>query len=662
MSPANSMPAAFTISRTGSTARSVSPAATILFASVPRGVILTLTLSAMPSRGKRSVLSQMPLVLPGTATVFALSRTCLKASTVLTSGFGVPARTATPRGTRARSTSVPATIFFAAISSLRPSRERITTLAGTPRASCVAIVCGPVPCDAPDPVVTLMRVVRSNSGSSCSYAPLNPPEIRTFNCCADAAAGPSRMAKITTEKVFIMGSSPARSCVRRNYRSCPRHHPSTHQRGYAHWSSGLTNRSTSRSEGGPPRTDQLTGGKDDHARNEEKKYRDCQIGMLLEFPDTFIQPRRSPKKDRAYEQENRDGGGQERHDFEDHRCSHCRLSGTPPRSLHLQIEALDQGRPLSLFNVDLGGIFRGRAGRRLGAFAQHSLPHLLGHHGGAQFARQPLDDRGRRAGGCREPVANGGGETRYRRFGNRRYIGQKRGAVRRRDRQREQLAGFDLTQDRRERQHHHRDMAADEIADRLAVALIGDTSEFDPCAADEHLGCHVADGARYEAIVDLAGIGLGVGNQLGGRARRQRRMHREHARLPADQPDRGEVLARIVAGVGIERRIDIERTGIGEQDGVAIGRALGDRPRRDGAAGAAAVLHYDLMTEPAGHLLGNDARQRIVAAAGGKGHHQHDRTCGIVLRCDRRRGGENRCERRSRDGKTAVHHSPLALN
>src|SRR5262249_29158842 len=92
-------------------------------------------------------------------------------------------------------------IFCAAISSLRPSLERITTLAGTPRASFAAIVCGPVPCDAPDPVVTLMPVVRSNSGNSFSYAPLNPPDIRTFSC-ADAATGQNNsVVKITNEKV-----------------------------------------------------------------------------------------------------------------------------------------------------------------------------------------------------------------------------------------------------------------------------------------------------------------------------------------------------------------------------------------------------------------------------------------------------------------------------
>jgi hypothetical protein len=95
------------------------------------------------------------------------------------------------------------------------------------------------------------------------------------------------------------------------------------------------------------------------------------------------------------------------------------------------------------------------------------------------------------------------------------------------------------------------------------IALIGDTSELDAGAAGEHLGGHLADGARYKAIVDLAGIGLGVGNQFGRRARRQRRMHRQHARLPTDQPDRSELLTRIVAGIGIERRIDTERAGIG---------------------------------------------------------------------------------------------------
>ena len=76
----------------------------------------------------------------------------------------------------------------------------------------------------------------------------------------------------------------------------------------------------SRSERRPPRPDQLAGGKNDHAGDEEQKDRDRQVGLLLEFPKTFIDPRRSSKKDRAYEEVKRDGGGEEGYDFEDHRC------------------------------------------------------------------------------------------------------------------------------------------------------------------------------------------------------------------------------------------------------------------------------------------------------------------------------------------------------
>jgi two-component system, cell cycle response regulator CpdR len=126
------------ISLIGNTATPAPPSATMPAAPVPRGVILMSILSAMPRRGKRSFTSQMPLVLLA-ETVRAASTACLNASTVPTSGFGVPARTATPRPTRARSTSVPAVIRFEATSSSRPSRDRIITSAATPLASCVPI-------------------------------------------------------------------------------------------------------------------------------------------------------------------------------------------------------------------------------------------------------------------------------------------------------------------------------------------------------------------------------------------------------------------------------------------------------------------------------------------------------------------------------------------
>src|SRR6516165_12276766 len=65
------------------------------------------------------------------------------------------------------------------------------------------------------PDATFMPLVRSNSGNSRSYAPLNPPDIKTFNC-ADAATGQNgSVAKTTNEKVFmdwlLAGGAP-RAC------------------------------------------------------------------------------------------------------------------------------------------------------------------------------------------------------------------------------------------------------------------------------------------------------------------------------------------------------------------------------------------------------------------------------------------------------------------
>ncbi len=108
----------------------------------------------------------------------------------------------------------------------------------------------------------------------------------------------------------------------------------------------------------------------------------------------------------------------------------------------------------------------------------------------------------------------------------------------------------------------------------------------------------------------------------------------------ADQPDRREILARVVADVAVERRIDRERAGAAEHQRVAVGRGLRHRARGDRAAGAGAVLDDDVLAERLAHLLGDDARHHVVAAAGGVRHHQRDRPGRIILRRCRGRDGE----------------------
>src|SRR5262249_51080811 len=91
---------------------------------------------------------------------------------------------------------------LAAIRPSRPSRERITTSAFSPRASCAPMVCGPSPWEAPEPVVTLMPLACSNSGSNFSYAPEKPPEIRTF-ICAEAPCGQISSAASAATAVLV---------------------------------------------------------------------------------------------------------------------------------------------------------------------------------------------------------------------------------------------------------------------------------------------------------------------------------------------------------------------------------------------------------------------------------------------------------------------------
>src|SRR3954453_1939033 len=80
-------------------------------------------------------------------------------------------------------------------------------------------------------------------------------------------------------------------------------------------------------------------------------------------------------------------------------------------------------------------------------------------------------------------------------------------------------------------------------------------------------------------------------------------MHHQRVRRGGDPPDRGEVLARVIANVGIEIRPDRERAGIAETDGVAGGIGLCERAGADSAAGAGAVVDDDLLAERLAELI-----------------------------------------------------------
>jgi hypothetical protein len=115
----------------------------------------------------------------------------------------------------------------------------------------------------------------------------------------------------------------------------------------------------------------------------------------------------------------------------------------------------------------------------------------------------------------------------------------------------------------------------------------------------------------------------------------------QHHRHGSNQADGREILARVVTGVGIETWIDRHRAGVTEQERVAVGLGLGDRPGAERAAGAAAVVDHDVLLERDRKLFRNDASDRIDAAARRERHDKRDGPRRPALRrCGRRQRRE----------------------
>jgi hypothetical protein len=87
------------------------------------------------------------------------------ASTVLMSGLGVPARTATPSRACARSTALAGMLLPSTRSSPSPSLLIMTTSAAAPPRSCARMVSGPLPCEAKCFVETVITKVHIGESS-----------------------------------------------------------------------------------------------------------------------------------------------------------------------------------------------------------------------------------------------------------------------------------------------------------------------------------------------------------------------------------------------------------------------------------------------------------------------------------------------------------------
>ncbi len=150
-------------------------------------------------------------------------------------------------------------------------------------------------------------------------------------------------------------------------------------------------------------------------------------------------------------------------------------------------------------------------------------------------------------------------------------------------------------------------------------------------AAFEQLGGEMLGGTNARrAEIELARIGLGVGDQLGDGFHRQGRIYHQHVGLHRNQGDRCEILQRIVADGAVEADVHGHRRA-GHRQRVAVGLGLGHGLETDVAAGAGTILDDDGLAEVFSQLLPHNAGHDVDAAARREGHHELDRFGRVVL-------------------------------
>ena len=140
------------------------------------------------------------------------------------------------------------------------------------------------------------------------------------------------------------------------------------------------------------------------------------------------------------------------------------------------------------------------------------------------------------------------------------------------------------------------------------------------------------------AVVELAGMGLGVGDELGHRLHRQVLLDDDDLRDRADDADRREVPDRIVADL-LDEGCDRDGADAADAEGVAVRRRVGDGLRADDAAGARAVVDDDGLAQCRLDIARGHPADEIGVAAGRVGHDEGDGPARPrVLRVRRARG------------------------
>ena len=189
-----------------------------------------------------------------------------------------------------------------------------------------------------------------------------------------------------------------------------------------------------------------------------------------------------------------------------------------------------------------------------------------------------------------------------------------------------------MRDDRRHAVEDHLHLAAEHVGDRRSRAAIRHVLHLDAGHRHEHFAGQMRGGAGAgRRHVDLAGIGLGVGDEFGDGLGFDALADRHHVRHPDKGGDGGDVAREIEFQVGVQRGVD-EVGRIDQQHGVAVGLGIDHRFRADIAAGAGLVLDDELLPQPLREPRADQPRDDVVGAARRKADHPAHRPRRIVQR------------------------------
>ncbi len=255
----------------------------------------------------------------------------------------------------------------------------------------------------------------------------------------------------------------------------------------------------------------------------------------------------------------------------------------------------------------LGEVYR----KRLEALEHHRvLHHAL--HLGVQALQHLARSRPRRV----EAEMRTAVDTLDALLFQRRHIRKIRMAHRAGDRHHAQLPGSGCVQPDA-RIKGELDLPAEEIVERGPRSLVRNVVQLDLRLAVEHLGRDMRRGAvARRAVVELAGIGARIGEELLVVARRYARMQKHVERDAAGRYDRHQQLHRIEIRALHDVRRDHHARAGRVRHGVAIGIGVRDRFEADIAVAARAVLDDERLAERLAEPCAEHARGDVGDAAG----------------------------------------------